>query len=431
MNLFSAHQTNTHAPLADRLRPKTLAEVVGQSHLVGENGMISRVVASAKPTSIILWGPPGCGKTTIARLYAKAFDAEFIQISAVLGGVADIKKAVASAQDYANLGRRTVLFVDEVHRFNKSQQDAFLPYVEDGTFIFIGATTENPSFELNAALLSRAQVLTLKDLDETAMQTLLSRAEEEVGAKLPLDDAAREQLIHMAAGDGRYLLGMAETLFSVSDKTLTEAELKTFLQKRAAIYDKAGEAHYNLISVLHKAVRGSDVDGALFWFSRMLEGGEDPRYIARRMIRMAVEDIGLADPQAIVQTEAAAAAYERLGSPEGELALAQALVYLASAPKSNAVYHAFKSAKMAAQQHSSAPAPFFARNAPTKLMKQEGYGEGYMYDHDYPNAVVGQNFFPENVKRQNFYTPVERGFERDIAKRLAFYEKSRNEFKKK
>lgn len=430
MDLFKNQQEeNKYQPLAERMRPSCLQDVVGQDHLVGERGLITKLVASKKPASIIFWGPAGCGKTTLARLYAGAFDAEFVQISAVLGGVADIKKAVAAAEQYQNMGRKTVLFVDEIHRFNKAQQDAFLPYIENGTFIFVGATTENPSFELNSALLSRAQVLTIKQLQKESLNVLFDRAQGYV--ELPkLTDDAKDALFSLGAGDGRYFLGLLETLSSVKQDELNVEELSAFLQKRAPIYDKSGEAHYDLISTLHKSVRGSDVDGALFWFARMLEGGEDIKFLTRRIIRMAVEDIGLADPNALLQAEAAAKAYERLGSPEGELCIAQALVYITSAPKSNAVYTAFKSAVLSAKQNAELPAPMFSRNAPTKLMKEQGYGDGYKYDHDFENAVAGQNFFPDELPRQNFYQPVPRGFERDIAKRLDFYEKMRKQNKK-
>lgn len=421
---------NSHLPLAERLRPQSLSDVIGQDHLLNENGLIHKCVEKGKAASIVLWGPPGCGKTTIARLYANAFNAHFEQVSAVFSGVADLKKVVAAAKDRLAMNQRTVLFVDEIHRFNKAQQDAFLPFVEDGTLILVGATTENPSFELNSALLSRVQVLTLKTLDEDALQKLLVRAEEEVD-KLPLTEEARNSLVNMASGDGRYLCGLVEALsYESPEKDLTPEDLGKFLQKRMANYDKAGEAHYDLISCLHKAIRGSDVDGALYWFARMLDGGEDPLYIARRLIRMASEEIAMADPQALNQAVAAREAYKALGSPEGELALAQVVAYLALAPKSNAVYTAYNQARVLAKQTQEFGPPMFARNAPTKLMKELGYNEGYKYDHDSPNAFSGQNYFPSEMERVSLYNPVERGFEREMQKRLSYFNKAREDIER-
>lgn len=412
-------------PLADRLRPSVLEEIVGQDHLVGEGGALRRMIGGGALSSLILWGPPGCGKTTMARILAQHTDLHFEQISAIFSGVADLKKVFESAKFRRQNGRGTLLFVDEIHRFNKSQQDAFLPVMEDGTIILIGATTENPSFELNGALLSRSQVLVLKRLDDAALELIMERAEEAAGKKLPLEPHARETLKAMADGDGRYALNLAEQVLS-QDKHLDTEGLTKLLQKRAPLYDKKDDSHYNLISALHKSVRGSDADAALYWLSRMLNGGEDPRYIARRVTRMAVEDIGMADPQAIQVALNAWEMYERLGSPEGELAIAQAVIYMATAPKSNAAYTAIKAARRAAAETSSLMPPKHILNAPTKLMRTIGYGEGYAYDHDTEDGFSGQNYFPDDMKREVFYNPPERGFEREIRKRLDYWEKLRD-----
>ncbi|MCH8038126.1 MAG: replication-associated recombination protein A [Proteobacteria bacterium] len=413
-------------PLADRLRPAALAEVLGQDHLIGPDGPIGRMLAARRLASMILWGPPGSGKTTIARLLAEVTDLAFESMSAVFSGVADLRKVFARGKERRLAGRGTLLFIDEVHRFNRVQQDGFLPYVEDGTVILVGATTENPSFELNAALLSRCQVFVLKRLDEAAMAELLRRAEADAGRSLPLDAEARTALVAMADGDGRYVLNLAEELFAQPlGAPLDTQALVAVVQKRAPLYDKAQEGHYNLISALHKSLRGSDTDAALYWLARMLAGGEDPRYIARRLVRFASEDVGLADPQALIQTLAAWEAYERLGSPEGELALAQAVIYLGSAPKSNAAYKAFNESSRAAREAGSLMPPKHILNAPTRLMQDLGYGEGYEYDHDAPDAFSGQDYFPEGMARQKFYRPAPRGFEREIAKRLEYWEKLR------
>jgi len=415
-------------PLADLLRPQVLEDVVGQDHLLKEESSLASMVEQSRISSLIFWGPPGCGKTTMARLLAQHTELHFEAISAVFSGVQALRKVFEAAKHRRQLGRGTLLFVDEIHRFNKAQQDSFLPYVEDGTITLVGATTENPSFELNSALLSRCQVLILKRLDDEALEVLLKRAEKEVNRPLPLISQAREVLINMADGDGRYILNLAEQIFQMQKKGALDIEgLSKTLQKRAALYDKAQEGHYNLISALHKSVRGSDTDAALYWFSRMLEGGEDPKFIARRMARMAVEDIGLADPQAMNICLNAWNMYERLGSPEGELALAEALVYLATAPKSNAVYKAYREARAKAKDTGSLMPPKHILNAPTALMKNIGYGEAYQYDHDTKEGFSGQNYFPDEISRERFYSPVERGFEREVKKRIDYWDKLRKE----
>ena len=415
-------------PLADLLRPACLEDVVGQDHLLKDDGPIVRMAGQGKISSIIFWGPPGCGKTTLARLLAQHTDLHFEAISAVFSGVADLRKVFESATHRRRMGRGTLLFVDEIHRFNKSQQDSFLPYVENGTITLVGATTENPSFEINAALLSRCQVLVLNRLDEAVLEVLLQRAEKTMNRPLPLTPEARLSILGMADGDGRYILNLAEQVFQAQKKgTLDIEALTKLVQKRAPLYDKAQEGHYNLISALHKSVRGSDADAALYWFCRMLDGGEDPRFIARRMARMAVEDIGLADPQAMTICLGAWDLYERLGSPEGELALAEALIYLATAPKSNSSYMAHNAAKAAAKTTGSLMPPNHILNAPTKLMKDIGYGSGYKYDHDTESGFSGQDYFPEGMPRQRFYKPVERGFEREIKKRIDYWDKLRKE----
>ena len=416
------------APLPDRLRPHSIEEVVGQDHVLAPTAPLGRMLASGRLGSMILWGPPGCGKTTIARLLADRVDLHFEPLSAVFSGVADLRKVFEAARGRRAAGQGTLLFVDEIHRFNRAQQDGFLPYVEDGTVTLVGATTENPSFELNAALLSRCQVLVLRRLDDTALRLLITRAEQAMGRSLPLDEAGRDALCAMADGDGRYLLGMAEQLFELKEQALLDAQgLAALMQKRAPIYDKAQESHYNLISALHKSLRGSDVDAALYWFARMLQGGEDPLYVVRRLVRFASEDIGMADPQALPQTLAAWDAYERLGSPEGELMIAQAVIYLATAPKSNAAYVAQGEANRAARETGSLMPPMHILNAPTRLMKEIGYGKGYDYDHDTPDAFSGQNYFPDGMTRRQFYRPAERGFERDILKRIEYWARLRSQ----
>lgn len=413
-------------PLAELLRPIALGDVVGQSHLLGENGTIRKLLSLHRLPSLIFWGPPGSGKTTLARLIAKEMGREFVQLSAVFAGVADLRKVFDQAQSAPG----TIVFIDEIHRFNKSQQDALLGPVESGLIILIGATTENPSFSLNSALLSRARVLVLNRLSAADLEALLQRAEVFLDQRLALTPAAREAIIDLVDGDARMLLNYVETITALDVKEdLNAKQLGSVLQRRAALYDKNQEYHYNLISAFIKSMRGSDPDAALYWMARMLEGGEDPLYLARRLIRFASEDVGLADPQALIHALSAYQSYERLGSPEGELAIANAVVYLATSPKSNAVYMALKKVRKAAGQTGSLPPPKHILNAPTKLMREEGYGEGYSYDHDFPDAFSGQNFFPDTMKRQTFYQPVERGFEREIAKRLDYWDKLRQQRK--
>ena len=419
-------KTDGPRPLADRLRPQILADVIGQRQILGPEGPLSVMLAAKALGSIVFWGPPGVGKTTIARLLAQETDLYFIQISAIFSGMPELRKVFETAKNRRDNGQGTLLFVDEIHRFNKAQQDSFLPLMENGTIVLVGATTENPSFELNAAVLSRAQVMVLERLATEDLELLAQRAETEAGRELPLEADARRSLLEMADGDGRSLLNLIEQVMAWKrEQPINQATLSTRLMKRAAVYDKSGDSHYNMISALHKSVRGSDPDAALYWFARMLACGEDPRYLARRITRMAVEDIGLADPQAQDICLQSWQTYERLGSPEGELALAQAVTYLALAPKSNAAYLAYKAAVLDAKNTGSHPPPKHILNAPTDLMKDQGYGDGYAYDHDAEDGFSGQNYFPDGMDRPGYYVPVERGFERELSKRLAYFEKLR------
>lgn len=415
-------------PLSEQLRPKTLNEIAGQDHLLGKEGLISKIVHNGKPLSLLLFGPPGCGKTTLARLYAQAFKARFVPFSAVFHGTAELKNLIRETQAHPLLNQQLILFIDEIHRFNKAQQDLFLPFIEDGTLVLIGATTENPSFTVNNALLSRLRVLTLHSLNEEALEKILVRFETTF-QPLPFTEEGRRYLIQLAQGDGRHLLNMLENIQTdlTSESQLDVANLQKILQRRSALYDKTGEGHYNLISALHKSVRGSDPDASLYWLARMLKGGEDPLFLCRRLIRMAYEDIGLADPQAAQVALNAWQTYAQLGSPEGDLALAEAVVYLALSPKSNAIYTAFSEVKTVAEQTSHLPPPKIILNAPTQFMKEMDYGKGYRYDHDEKHAFSGQNYFPDELPRNRFYHPVERGFEREMKKRIDYFDKLRQE----
>ncbi len=419
-------------PLADRLRPETIDDIVGQEHLLGPDGPIRKMLETKRISSFILWGPPGCGKTTIARLMANGTDMHFVALSAVFSGIADLRKAFDEAAKRRLYGERTLLFVDEIHRFNRAQQDGFLPYVENGTVTLVGATTENPSFELNSALLSRCKVFIMKPLDSAALQQIIERAEKIVGRKLPIDDDAVSMVRDLADGDGRYLINLIESIYDLAppDGVMNRMEVEKIVQHRAPVYDKDGEGHYNLISALHKSLRGSDTDAALYWAARMIEGGEDPLYLLRRLTRFAMEDVSLADPQALPMAVAAWDAYERLGSPEGDIAIAELVIYLGTAPKSNSAEVAWNKARAAAKQFSSLNPPAHILNAPTKFMKEIGYGKGYVYDHDTPEGFSGQDYFPETMPRQRFYNPPERGFEREILRRLQYWERLRAEKKK-
>lgn len=419
-------ETQAPRPLADRMRPASLDDVVGQDHLLASDGPVGRMLGQGRIASMVLWGPPGCGKTTLARLMADQTDMAFEPLSAVFSGVADLRKVFERARERRTMGRGTLLFIDEVHRFNRAQQDGFLPYVEDGTVVLVGATTENPSFELNAALLSRCQVFVLRRIDDAALEMMLDRAEATEGRTLPLSDEGRAAVKAMADGDGRFLLNLAEELFRLpGEPKLDAAGVAATVQRRAPVYDKNKEEHYNLISALHKSLRGSDVDAALYWLARMMVGGEDPAYILRRLTRFASEDIGMADPRALPHALACWDAYDRIGSPEGDLNIAQCVVYLATAPKSNAAYKAFGAAGKAARETGSLMPPAHILNAPTRMMKDLGYGAGYAYDHDAQDGFSGQNYFPDGMPRRQFYKPAERGFEREVGKRLAYWDKLR------